>query len=191
MQGDPRTGVAVFAFETSRSTEDVKTYDVELILADLRSNRLKARLSLKDVWESDAYKIDSAEISKVNYQVRHKATVFGLAESWSGSSSVSFYNIRKLSLFTQRGATIVPLLTELVTEIYQGEGCDVHTTRDLEVQPSQAKGYAPIRVSERQIGIARENMTCPPVSSERSEVLRYRNGRYFVPEHLKPFGQAQ
>ena len=192
MPGDPQTGAALFAFERSSSTEDVKTYDVDLLLIDARSNKPKARLSLKGVWQSDAYKIDSAEISKVDYQVRRGATVFGLTESWSASSSVSFFNINKLSLFVQRGTTIVPLLTELVTEICQGEGCDLHTTREIEIQPSRTRGYAPIRVSEHRVGIARENLTCPPVTAERrSDLLRYRNGTYFVPEHLKPSGAAQ
>lgn len=193
MPGDPQTGVALFAFERPGAIEGVMTYDVDLVLVKLRSGKLRARLSLKGVWQSDAYKIDSAEISKVSYQVRHGVTVFGLKESWSGSSSVSFYNMRKLSLFAQHGTTIVPLLQDLVTEIYQGEGCDVQTTRELEVQPLRAKGYAPIRVSEHLVGVARnENLTCPPVDAEmRSDVLTYRNGRYFVPKHLGPFGGVQ
>jgi hypothetical protein len=193
MPGDPRTGVALFAFERPGPIEGVRTYDVDLVLVNVRSGKLKARLSLEGVWRSDAYKIDSAEISSLRYVVRPGLTVFGLKESWSGSSRVSFYTISKLSLFAQRGATIVPLLQDLVTDIYQGEGCDVQTTREIEIQPLRAKGYAPIRVTERLVVLARdETLTCPPGDAEtRSEVLTFRNGRYVVPPHLRPFGGAE
>ncbi len=187
MPGHPEAAVAVFAFERASSTDEIKTYDVELAIVDARTAKPEARLSLRNVWESDAYKIDSVEISEVHYPVRRGARVFALVQAWSGSSNVSFYSVGKLGLFEQRGTTIVPLLVDLAIDVYRGEGCDTHTTRSLRVQGSTTKGYAPIVVSEVVEGIAREDTICPPTPSAAPHaVLTYRNGRYAVPKRLQP-----
>ncbi len=191
LPGDPKLGVVMLAFARPPAIEFVTSYDVELVLAQVRSGKIMARGTLTDVWESDAYKIDSAGIATSAFPLRRGVAVFGLTESWSGSSNVSFYSIQKLSLFAQRGRTLVPLLSELVTDIYQGEGCDVQTTRTLQVQPAPRSGYAPIRVSEEVLVSVREEQferDCAPTDAAADPVeLNYRNGSYQVPPHLKPF----
>ncbi len=186
--GDRRLGVAVVAVEGSRSTDDVKTYDVSLLLLDAANGKVRADATLENVWQSDAYKIDGIEVSGDAYPVRRGTTVFGLTEWWSGSSRVSFYNMTKLSLYAQRGTKLVPVLSDLVTEIYQGEGCDVQTTRAVDVQPVSGAGYASIRVSGKREGIARDGAECPAVDPvEAPEVLVVRDGKYVVPKRLGPF----
>lgn len=188
LPGDRSLGVAVVAVEGSRSTDDVKTYDVRLLLLDAGSGKVKAGATLENVWESDAYKIDGIEVSGDAYPVRRGIAVFGLKEWWSGSSRVSFYNMTKLSLYEQRGTKLVPVLSDLVTEIYQGEGCDVQTIRTVEVQPTLGGGYANLRVSGKREGIARDGAECTAVDPvEAPEVLMVRDGSYIVPRRFGPF----
>lgn len=190
--GDQRLGVAVVAVEGSRSTVDVKTYDVSLLLLDATNGKVKADAMLENVWESDAYKIDGIEVSGDAFPVRRGTTVFGLKEWWSGSSRVSFYNMTKLSLYAQQGTKLVPVLSDLVTEIYQGEGCDVQTTRAVEVKPVSGAGYASIGVSGKREGIARNGAECASVDAiEAPEVLVVRDGKYVVPKRLGPFHSEQ
>lgn len=188
LAGDRRLGVAVVAVEGSRSTDDVKTYDVSLLLLDAENGKVKADAKLENVWESDAYKIDGVEVSAESYPLRPGTTVFCLREWWSGSSSISFFDMTKLSLYAQRGAKLVPVLGDLVTDTYQGEGCDVKITRSVEVQPVSGAGYARIRVSGKREGIARDGAECPAVDPiEAPEVLVSRDGKYVVPKRFGPF----
>jgi hypothetical protein len=193
MPGDMNQGVAAFVFVGASSSDDIKTYDLELAVLDLKAARLTARLSRTAIWESDATKIDSLEISARRYAVRPGSQTFALIEWWSGSSRISFYNENKLSLFERQGTKLVPLISELVSRIYQGDGCDTETTRDLEVQRAAAKGYATIRVSEVVVLIARDDAAgCDETGGgKRTAWLRYRDGRYAVPEDLGPFRGPQ
>lgn len=193
MPGFDGLGVAAFVFVGASSSEDLKTYDLELAVLDLKTAKLAARLSRAAIWDSDAYKIDSLQISAQRYAVRRGAQTFALIESWSGSSRVSFYSQSKLSLFEQQGTKIAPLISELVSHIYQGDGCDVETTRDLEVQRATDSGYARIRVSEVAVAISREGATgCDEADGgKRTAWLRYRDGGYAVPKDLTSFGESR
>jgi hypothetical protein len=186
--GSPDALAALFAYEQPSSSEDVKTFDVELLIVDARSGSIEARLSRSKVWESDAYKIDSVAISEAAFPLRAGATIFGVVETWSGSSSVSFYNISKLSLYERRGKAIVPLMGEFVSDMYQGEGCDRQITRELRAEPVRGKGYAALRVHEKEISVARDSQSCAPVDLESDrDVIRYKGGMYPVPKRMKPF----
>ncbi|QAU35689.1 hypothetical protein [Janthinobacterium sp. 17J80-10] len=185
------TGIASFAFQKPE-VNYVTSYDVELVILNVESKKVKARLSLKNTWQSDAYKINYVEIMNRTYPVKYGSVVFGLTEGWGGSSSVSFYDIKKLSLYEQRGNNIVPILTDLVTHIYQGEGCDVETTRKIKIKPQRINTYVPIYIKERRVGITREEAVCTPAAPRVNfYVLRSRDGKYKVPDPLSPFGDAQ
>lgn len=188
--GHPDAGAALFAYEQDGGEEGLKTFDVELLVVDAKSGAIEARLSRRRVWDSDAYKIDSAAISDAEYPLRAGATIFGVTEDWSGSSSVSFYNIRKLSLFERKGKSIVPLLSEFVTDIYQGEGCDLQTTRELQPQAQRGKGYAALRVVEKLSSVAREGESCEIRDEQNDrEVLRFQAGKYPVPKSMRAFAE--
>lgn len=186
--GHPDAAVAVFAFVQPTSTDDFKTYDVEIVISNVRTARPDARLSLRGVWPSDAYKIDAVAVTADRYPLRPGARVFGLTESWSGSSRVSFYTTTRLGLFMQQGKAIVPVLSDLAVDIVQGENdCIAHTTRTLEVQPASATGHARIVVSEVIENTSGDNSACPPGPvAEPPETLPFRNGKYVVPDRLKP-----
>lgn len=191
LHGDPHTGIASFAFQKPE-VNYVTSYDVELVILDVESKKIKARLSLKNTWQSDAYKIDYVEVMNRTYPVKHGSVVFGLTEDWSGSSNVSFYSIKKLSLYEQRGNNIVPILTDLVSHIYQGEGCDVEITRTIKIKPQRTNTYVPIYIKERRVGIKREEAVCTPAATQvNSYVLHSTDGKYKVPDALSPFGDAQ
>lgn len=186
--GSDGSAAALFAFERETSSEDVKTFDVELMLVDARSGNVQARLARSNVWESDAYKIDSAGISDAAYPLHAGSTIVGVSESWSGSSSVSFYNISKLSLYERRGKTLVPLVADFVTDVYQGDGCDLQITRELRAEPARGKAYAALRVVEKTGSVARNGQACEPREEEDDKtLLRYQGGKYPVPKRMLPF----
>jgi hypothetical protein len=192
LPGDQRRGAVVLSVEGSQSTEVLKTYDVSLLLIDVGTGTVRASTTLDNVWASDAYKIDGVEVSDAVYPLRRGAVVFGVSEVWSGSSRVSFYDVKKLSLYAQRGSTLVPVLSDLVTDIYRGEGCDVRTTRTVDVQPVSGTGHARIRVSGRREGIVRDEAVCAPVvADETPAVLVVRDGKYVVPKRFGPFHSEQ
>lgn len=186
--GSEGSAAALFAFERDTSSEDVKTFDVELMLVDAHSGAVQARLARDNVWESDAYKIDSAGIADAAYPLHAGSTIVGVSESWSGSSSVSFYNISKLSLYERRGKTLVPVLAEFVTDVYQGDGCDLQTTRELRPEPARGKAYAALRVVEKTSSVARDGVACESREEENDKtLLRYQGGKYPVPKRMLPF----
>lgn len=186
--GSDGTAAALFAFERETSSEDVKTFDVELMLVDAHSAAVQARLTRNNVWESDAYKIDSAGIADAAYPLHAGSTIVGVSESWSGSSSVSFYDISKLSLYERRGKTLVPLVTDFVTDVYQGEGCDLQITRELRPEPARGKAYVELRVVEKTSSVARDGQACEPREDEDDKtLLRYQGGKYPVPKRMLPF----
>jgi hypothetical protein len=79
-------------------------------------------------------------------------------------------------------------MSEFVTDVYQGEGCDVQTTRELRAEPMKAKGYAALRVLEKVSGVSRDNQSCPDVDGESDKtVMRYAGGKYTVPKGMRPF----
>ena len=171
----------------------VTTYDVHIAILSKRSKRVVAHLLMRGNWASDAYKIDSAKIDSTNFPTAGRALTFGITESWSASSRVSFYNIDVLTIFKKQGRKIVPVLSDLVTSIYQGDGCDVQTTRELKFERPANRTLAPVlTIIERAEGASRDNQTCEPVSDEIEKyTLKPVQGVYRVPSELRAFADRK
>lgn len=186
LAGNPSVVAALVAVEHQDVAEQT-TYDLHLMVLNQSSRKVVAHLYRPEIWASNAFKIDSAAVNAGSFAVALGAATFGIIERWSSSSRIAPYAIEVLSIYKQQGEQIVPVVSDLVTSIYQNVGCDVQTTRELTFGPEPNSNILPvITLTERADSVARENEPCDPIEYE---VVTYRleptKGAYRVPEELR------
>lgn len=171
--------------------------DLALLVLDSTTLEVKQRLLLPERMSDDAFRITGIALDTARWKVAPNQTAFGLHVTRNGSSRVNPFSDDALSLYVIENNQLRTLLKGILLEDNSGEwdgncaGEFNDIKRTLAIDSSSHKGFADIRVSEKNVAStalldANEECISKDKSSKASWTLRYDGKQYIVPKKLTP-----
>ncbi len=176
--------------------EDGNEGDVELLVVDSDSLKLKQRLRLPNLLTDDAFFVSGVALDTAHYRLSGSDIAFGLRIERRGSSGPNPFGETTLWLFVIDDNSLRPVLDNIVVAAHQGEW-DTHcagefqaTERSLAMAHPTPNGYSDILVSETKIGTIStlgQDGGCVDDKNSIATVhrLSFQGTVYHVPENLK------
>lgn len=173
--------------------------DLELLIADSSSSRVRARKLMAGALDWDAFYVSSIAFDTAPYRVSQGQLAFGVKISRRGSSRVNPFSVQSLDMYLVEEDTLRPILRDLVMEESSGEwdsncaGAWVDKTRTLALaeQPGR-NGYRDLILREKNAFTRSEarGSGCETVE-ENIQQQRYRlfydGQNYVVPKELRRY----
>ncbi|HWU75669.1 MAG TPA: hypothetical protein VN043_04140 [Rhodanobacter sp.] len=177
---------------------DDNTGDLEMLVLDRHTSRVRQRLLLPNLMSDGAVRIDRLTLDTARYQLAPATRAFALRIHRTGSSRVNPFSEMELQLFVVRDNQLVRVLDGLVTAQDGGEwdgecaGDFSSTSRTLSMDGQAHHGYHDITVNSRKEASSStldKQGNCvdgPRAVSSQQARLRFDGTRYEVPAPLKP-----
>ncbi|KQY11196.1 hypothetical protein ASD31_17525 [Rhizobium sp. Root482] len=177
-------------------TADGNEGDIELLVVDSDSLKLKHRLRLPDLLTDDAVFVSGVAFDTAYYRISESEIAFGVRIERRGSSRPNPFGETTLWLFTIDNKELRPVLDNIVVAAHQGEwdtncaGEFQTIERRLAMGRPQPNRYSDILVSERKIktiSTLGQDGECVDDKDAitTSRRLRFEGGAYQVPENIK------
>ncbi|WP_322886908.1 PA3715 family protein [Sinorhizobium medicae] len=191
----PELMLAAVPLMTSKS-EDGNDGDVELLVLESDSLKLKQRLRLSDLLTDDAFFVSRVAFDTAYYRLSGSDLAFGLRIERRGSSGPNPFGETTLWLFVVDDNRLRPVLDNIVVAGHQGEwdtNCagEFHATeRTLAMGHPSPNGYSDIVVTEtktKTISTLGRDGGCVDEKNAITTVHRLpsRGIAYHVPDDLK------
>ena len=180
---------------TSQS-DDGNTGDVELLVLENDSLKLKQRLRLPGLLTDDAFFVSRVALDTAYYRLSGSDLAFGLRVERRGSSGPNPFGETTLWLFVINDSAVRPVLDNIVVAGHQGEW-DTNCTgqfqtieRTLAMGHASPNGYSDIMITEtktKTISTVGRDGGCVNEETEAHTVRRLPSEgiAYDVPEDLK------
>lgn len=192
---NPALTLAVLPLPQKGSTDDDKTYDVEILVADSQTGKIAAHRFEKSALVSDAVRLRGVTLDTAAWQLTPQTRAFGVRAEYEGSSRVNPFSQTVLSLYVVDGKTLRPVVDKLATQTGGGEwdgncaGSFSDTSRAVSVGAPGKDGYVKLTVSEKTVTTkntpTRNDCASKESTSRRPNVtLEYDGERYPVPKAL-------
>ncbi|MBB5575434.1 hypothetical protein [Rhizobium paranaense] len=172
--------------------------DIELLMVDSTSLKVKQRLRLEGLVSDDAVRVTSVAFDTARYQLAPGKMAFGLRIALEGSSRPNPFGETTLWLFAIDNDRLKTVLDNIAIGRSEGEwdtmcaGEFHETIRTLSMESSANTAVSDILVSEKvtttvnKAGKADECNTDEKVTTGKRRVL-YEGSQYNVPKDLKRF----
>jgi hypothetical protein len=192
--------VAVPLIDSAKSSDDGHVGDIELLVVDRKSLRVRQRLLQPGLMTDDAIAIRKVEFDTGRYRLAPDVTAFGLRIEMANHSQPNPFSETDLRLYALADDALRMVLDGLVVADHGGEGdtnCagSFHSSQvSLAMSAASHHGYHDITVVERadtDEPSPDKNGECqshPGKSVKRTYRLRYDGSRYLVPTTLKALG---
>ncbi|MDM2944849.1 hypothetical protein OGY01_20700 [Citrobacter sp. Cm038] len=193
----PELTLAAVPLMSQQYTDYDHSGDLELLVLDSATLNVKQRLNLPSRMDDDAFRITGITLDTARWKVKPNQTAFGLHIMRNGSSRVNPMSEDALSLFVIEDNQLRTILNGIVLENSSGEwdgncaGTFNDVKRTLALEPGSQKGYANIRLTEKNVASTTHtdaNGEC--VSKDKpgktTTLLRYDGKHYVVPKSLMP-----
>lgn len=176
--------------------DDGNTGDVELLVVETDSLKLKQRLRLPGLLTDDAFFVSRVALDTAYYRLSGSDLAFGLRIERRGSSGPNPFGETTLWLFVIDDAALRPVLDNIVVAGHQGEwdtnctGEFQTTKRTLAMGHSSPNGYSDIMITEtktKTISTVGRDGECVNEETEAQTVRRLSSQGfvYQVPADLK------
>nr|WP_287858822.1 hypothetical protein [Klebsiella sp.] len=193
----PELTLAAVPLMSQEQSDYGHTGDVEMLVLDSATLKVKQRLQLAGRMNDDAFRITGIALDTARWKVAPNQTAFGLHIARSGSSRVNPFSEDALSLYVIENNQLRTLLEGILLEESSGEwdgncaGEFNDIKRTLSIDTSSHNGYADIRVSEKSVAStayfdANDECTSKDKPGKASWILRYDGKQYAVPKKLTP-----
>ena len=188
----------VYAPWIGATSEDGSEGDLDLLVLDRASLRVRQRLHLPGLMNQDAVGIGDLSLDTAHYRLTPENVAFGLRITREGSSRANPFEEVDLSLYVIDGDALRPVIEGVVVSQSQGEwdtrcaGDFTDISRTLTIAPTHHQGYADIQLAEKT---ATRKMTqgkdgqCndqPAPVGRKSYTLVYDGKHYALPKDLRP-----
>ncbi|RUV21701.1 hypothetical protein [Mesorhizobium sp. M7A.F.Ca.MR.245.00.0.0] len=192
--------VAVPLIDSAQSSDDGHVGDIELLVVDRNSQRVRLRLLQPGLIADDAIAIRKIEFDTGRYRLAPGVMAFGLRIEIANHSQANPFSETDLRLYVLAGDALRLVLDGLVVAGNGGEGdsnCagSFHSTEvSLAMSPTSHHGYHDMVALERtqtddpSPDKDGECQSHPGKPVKRTYRLRYDGNRYPVPEALKVMG---
>jgi len=189
--------VAVPLIDSAKSSDGEHVGDIELLVVDMNSLRVRQRLLQPGLMNDDAIYIREIEFDTGRYRLAPDVSAFGLRIEMASDSRPNPFRETDLRLYALTGDALRLVLDGLVVDSYGGEGdasCagSFHSSKaSLSMGSASHQGYRDITVRERRDmdePALDEKGECQPHPGKpvnRTYRLRYDGSRYPVPAALK------
>ncbi len=173
-------------------------YDVDLSVLQDRESVPVATYHQAAAFETDGVALVELALDTARYKVAADLRAFGVRARVTNASRLNPLEEVQLSLYVREGATLRPVLSQLLVSQYSGEWNDVcegersEIIRTVEVAKTSSHGYADLIVKTQQTGTSSvgDAESCedkithyPPVLT----TLRYDGKSYVLPQGSKGF----
>lgn len=189
--------VAVPRMDSSQPSDYAHAGDIELLVVDRKSRKVRQRLLQPGLMNDDAIAIRKVELDTGRYALAPDVSAFGLRIEMANNSLPNPFSETDLRLYAIGGDSLRMVLDGLVVAGNGGEGdtnCagSFHTSQvSLAISPAKHDGYHDITVVERMDtdnplpDNTGECQSHPGKSVSQTYRLRYDGSRYTVPAGLK------
>jgi hypothetical protein len=139
--------------EGEAGSGDDGSYDVDVLVVDSDTSRVRNRLLLEKAYESDAVHFQGMQIDTARYRLSPKVRAFGVRAEHAVQSHVAAYSTGALSLFVEQGGHLRRVLADLLVYRYSGEsggdcnGSHTEVARTIAIAPTSSKGFADLLVT--------------------------------------------
>ena len=171
-------------------------YDVDLSVLQDGGSVPVATYHQPAAFETDGVALVELALDTARYKVAADLRAFGVRARVTNASRLNPLEEVQLSLYVREGATLRPVLSQLLVSQYSGEWNDIcegersEITRTVEVAKTSSHGYADLIVKTQQTGTSSvgDAEACedkithyPPVLT----TLRYDGKSYVLPQGFK------
>ena len=192
---NPAQTIAVLPLPEKGATTDETVYDVEVLVADSKTEAVIAHSYEPSAITSDAMGLQGIALDTAAWRLTPAELAFGVRKSFQNSSRVDPFSDTTLSLYVIDERKLRRVLSNLTTQQSKGEwdgncaGQFSDTSRAISVGPAGRGGYATLLVSEKTVDktntVAGEQCASKDNAAKRASfTMEYDGSRYGVPAGL-------
>jgi hypothetical protein len=161
------------------------TLNGHLIIVNNKNGKIKSSLSEKELWHSDALRLENIEVKYQPYKISKNFETIGIFINYSGSSRVNPYSSKELSLFVIKGEKLVKVLKDYPLYQFYGEtngmgnGEFEEHKKDIVSNLNSKSKFYNLTVADSIIKTeSKEGIEKIIEKSKKIEYLKYENGKY-------------
>lgn len=192
---NPAQTIAVLPLPQKGATADETVYDVEVLVADSKTDAVIAHSYEPSAITSDAMGLQGIAVDTAPWRLTPQELAFGVTKSFQNSSRVNPFAETNLSLYVIDGGKLRRVLSNLTMRQNRGEwdgncaGQFSDRSRSISVGRAGRGGYATLLVSEKTVDttntVAGEQCTSKDAVAKRASFsMEYDGSRYGVPAGL-------
>ena len=169
--------------------------DLDVLVVDEATSKTRHRLRIPHAMDDDAVRISGISFDTAAYRLAPDRLAFGVRREWVGSSRPNPFAENTLSLYEIRGATLSPVLDDLIVWRSQGEwdtacaGETIMTERILRMIPgSNGQDISVLERITHSTSMVSKNGECSTTDQAvppRTIRLLFDGERYDVPRQIQ------
>lgn len=171
--------------EIEQDKDGLLTLNGHLLIVNSKNGEIKSQFSEKEIWFSDALRLEEIEITQQPYEISKDAETIGILIHYNASSAVNPYNTKELSLFLRNGEKLERILKDYKTYSFGGEtdgnsnGEFLENIKTITPKTNSSSGFFNLKVTDSIIKTQATRDTLIAIEkSVKTEVLKYQNGIY-------------